>query len=748
MKKAYVTSLLLLVLLIGCGGSSKKIAGTPAGLAASAGDSKVSLTWTAVTGATSYNVYYSSTSGVTTANGTKVSTSQPSTTITGLVNGTTYYFIVTALNSAGESGAAAAVSAKPLPVVSSAPIGLNAVSGDGQVTLTWTAVSGATSYNVYYSTATGVTPANGTKASGITAATTTITGLTNGTAYYFIVTAVNLGGESAASAEANAKPVSAGGISLTPGTPGSKTLAFGATDSLTFQFAANAVSVPANVDISSVSQSNLPLPLSRSTRAHAAAMPQVSASDTFILAFQLAINPTSITTFNVPVGISGTVDPAVSSTGVTLNLAVLSGSGSNQTWVDVSTFVVSANGVLNQNLASINLQGLLQPGTYLLYQPAAGTSTSVSNLGVALIADDGEIMGDTSNGLQIVHFYDNNGNLLSTPTISYLDYANQGDLDGQAMTPDGSQGIMVDGSNLLSFFSGVQTGVPLASTTTVDISNYGGDGDSVGIMPNGDEAVVSGDSSSELLVVSGIVSGKPVAAETIAVPDYRDGVVVSQDGKVLLARGGSGMTVYSIADITPVAGSLGGMVAHSYTQVTDMAAMGTNGFTEDGRDGMAISPADSSTAVVALTEADTVQLVTGLPANPVAGPSVALQIGTEPLSVSISPDGKFAVVGASVYDATLNRDIGELFLFSGVDTGTLTQVGTAYQPTYNLGLASVTLGVVRTLGITLDGKYVVAGDYDNRALVVIPFTASGFATAPAAVLGGVAIPYNDQLLIH
>jgi len=31
---------------------------------------------------------------------------------------------------------------------------------------------------------------------------------------------------------------------------------------------------------------------------------------------------------------------------------------------------------------------------------------------------------------------------------------------------------------------------------------------------------------------------------------------------------------------------------------------------------------------------------------------------------------------------------------------------------------------------------------------VIPFKAAGFASAPASVLGKVAIPSNDQLLIH
>ncbi|NNM53342.1 MAG: hypothetical protein HKM05_01285, partial [Spirochaetales bacterium] len=48
-----------------------------------------------------------------------------------------------------------------------APTGLTAVAGNAQVTLTWTGVTGATSYNLYYSTTSGVTPANGTKVAGV-----------------------------------------------------------------------------------------------------------------------------------------------------------------------------------------------------------------------------------------------------------------------------------------------------------------------------------------------------------------------------------------------------------------------------------------------------------------------------------------------------------------------------------------------------------------------------------------------------
>jgi lysophospholipase L1-like esterase len=66
-------------------------------------------------------------------------------------------------------------------------------------------VTGATSYNIYYSTTTGVTKVTGLLVSGVTNPKV-INGLTPGTPYYFIVTAVNANGESAESSQVTATP--------------------------------------------------------------------------------------------------------------------------------------------------------------------------------------------------------------------------------------------------------------------------------------------------------------------------------------------------------------------------------------------------------------------------------------------------------------------------------------------------------------------------------------------------------------
>lgn len=80
------------------------------------------------------------------------------------------------------------------------PTSVTATAGDGQVTISWSAVSDATSYNVYWSATTGVTKTSGTKITGVTSPYTHAT-LTNDTTYYYVVTAVNSSGESVESTE-------------------------------------------------------------------------------------------------------------------------------------------------------------------------------------------------------------------------------------------------------------------------------------------------------------------------------------------------------------------------------------------------------------------------------------------------------------------------------------------------------------------------------------------------------------------
>jgi fibronectin type 3 domain-containing protein len=180
--------------------------GAPAGLQATPGNTQVSLSWTASTSATSYHVKRSTTSG-----GPYTQVSAPTVanfTDTGLTNGATYYYVVSALNATGESANSSQASATPIAPVTppAAPTGLQATAGNAQVSLTWTSSAGATSYHVKRSTTSG-----GPYVQVAAPATTSDvdTGLTNGTTYFYVVSALNAAGESANSSQASVTPVNA-----------------------------------------------------------------------------------------------------------------------------------------------------------------------------------------------------------------------------------------------------------------------------------------------------------------------------------------------------------------------------------------------------------------------------------------------------------------------------------------------------------------------------------------------------------
>jgi fibronectin type 3 domain-containing protein len=197
-----------LVLQAGCastgyggGSGGAKAPAVPSGLTAAAGNAQVTLNWAASSGATGYYVKRSTTTGGPyTQIATQVGTND---TDTGLTNGTKYFYVVSAYNSAGQSGNSAEVSATPVLPPPATPTGLAATAGNAQVSLTWTASSAATSYHVKRSTSSGAE----TQIAAPSSTSYTDSGLTNGAKYFYVVSAVNSGGESANSAEVSAAPV-------------------------------------------------------------------------------------------------------------------------------------------------------------------------------------------------------------------------------------------------------------------------------------------------------------------------------------------------------------------------------------------------------------------------------------------------------------------------------------------------------------------------------------------------------------
>jgi endoglucanase len=96
------------------------------------------------------------------------------------------------------------VDPNPTPTSPAAPTGLTAGAGDGQVSLNWNSVSGADSYNVKRSTTSGESYT--TIASNVTTTGYTDTRVSNGTNYYYVISAVNSVGESSNSNQVSATP--------------------------------------------------------------------------------------------------------------------------------------------------------------------------------------------------------------------------------------------------------------------------------------------------------------------------------------------------------------------------------------------------------------------------------------------------------------------------------------------------------------------------------------------------------------
>ena len=179
----------------------------PSGLTATSGDGDVSLAWSASPGATGYNVKRASTSGGPyTTIGTAVPAAQFNDT--DVTNGQRFFYVVSALNTQGESANSSEASANPVAggALPAAPANLQALAADSQVSLSWTAVSGVTSYTVRRASAASGPFTMISPAGSVISAAYADTTASNGQTFFYEVSAVNSAGEGRAAGPVSATP--------------------------------------------------------------------------------------------------------------------------------------------------------------------------------------------------------------------------------------------------------------------------------------------------------------------------------------------------------------------------------------------------------------------------------------------------------------------------------------------------------------------------------------------------------------
>jgi hypothetical protein len=163
------------------------VPGAPTGVTATAGNASALVSWTApaANGGSAITAYT-----VTSSPGSKTCTTTGALTCTasGLTNGTSYTFTVTASNAIG-TGLASTASAPITPAtVPAKPTSVTATSGNAAVSVSWTAPADNGGSAIIAYTVTSSPEGKTCTTSGTSC---TVGGLTNGTPYTFTVTATN-----------------------------------------------------------------------------------------------------------------------------------------------------------------------------------------------------------------------------------------------------------------------------------------------------------------------------------------------------------------------------------------------------------------------------------------------------------------------------------------------------------------------------------------------------------------------------
>lgn len=180
----------------------------PTSVSVLAGNRQVNLDWNDGMNADSYIIYFTDDGTEPNKESSAINVTVSEFVHTGLTNGLTYSYKISASNEHGHSGLSSMVSAIPerddLPP--SVPQNIVIIPGNEKLTLNWDDAARAASYTVYY-TDNGLEPDTSSSFVTTTASSLVHTGLTNGLTYRYKISASNVYGTSALSVMAEGTPL-------------------------------------------------------------------------------------------------------------------------------------------------------------------------------------------------------------------------------------------------------------------------------------------------------------------------------------------------------------------------------------------------------------------------------------------------------------------------------------------------------------------------------------------------------------
>lgn len=546
----------------GGGGTTTTQVGVPTGVTATAGNGQVTISWSAVSGATSYNIYWSTTSGVTKSSGTKISGATSPYTHASLTNSTKYYYIVTVVNSSGESVESAQVSATPTATAVTAPTGVTASAGNGQVTLTWNAVTGATSYTAYRGIASGALGTKTAIKTGITTIGYTDTAAVNGTTYYYQLTAVNANGESSGSSEVSAAPSSASGAvpsAFTMTSPVQGNASASTLPTLSWSSSAGADSYSIEIATNaSFGGSDVVNTTGLSTTSYTVQTPLTAGVVYYWRVIAVNANGTTSAS-NAPRWFSSPLSVGTHASGVAVTpdgtraLVTNANSPGTVTVVSLATHTVTATIPVGAYPGGI---AVTPDGSKAVVANSIGHSISVINLSNNTVANtfptpcvattlydiavtpDGTraVLGDlsagcTQSGLDIVS--------ISTGAITFVNFGSYNGPFGVAVTPDGSSVLTTNGI--------LGTSIKRMSLSNSALTTISGTSSSFGVAatPDGTTAIVTSDGSDTVKIIS-LASNTVTATIPYASNQDTHNVAITPDGSKAVVVGFFDVAIISL----------------------------------------------------------------------------------------------------------------------------------------------------------------------------------------------------------